>query len=230
MRNYDIGVRNAEQNNDKAWRDMLLEFKQRDVKIRSDYVRLCDKAKEEISRLRSEREKISKKTVELVNQLADCKSKATAGGIDPRLIGTWECTGFKKDGKALPEGGTGFQVTFNKDGTEEVDYSKMVPFTDKGDPGESISYSGKGSSRISAKDGVAKLESLENEGVMMTLESKSRKAPVTVKVAGLGPGGLGSADKNNYTCSEDSLEYQTSMRPDRHASCTVKLTRVKPKE
>ena len=150
--------------------------------------------------------------------------------FDSSLVGTWECTSFSQtERSALPEGGTGFRVTFRCDGTEEVDYSKMVPFTEKVSSREKISYAGKASARVSIKDNVAKLETMQSRGVSMTMESASRSRPATVNIPGLGPGGLGSTtDKNHYTCDGDLLEYQTSRHIDGHANCTVKLTRVKP--
>jgi hypothetical protein len=148
----------------------------------------------------------------------------TLQAIAACLIGTWECKSFKEGNRFFTGGGTGFRVTFNKDGTETVDYSSMQPI--KAGPIDKIAYTGTASARISTLDGVAKIESMQKAGVMMTVDS--RVGNHTVKIPSLGPGGLGSADKSSYTCNGDSLEYQTSTRLDQHANCTVKLTRVKP--
>jgi hypothetical protein len=140
------------------------------------------------------------------------------------LIGTWECKSFNEGNRFFTGGGTGFRVTFNKDGTETVDYPSMQPM--KAGPIDKIAYTGTASARISTLNGVAKIESMHKAGVMMTVDSIGRH--FTEKIPSLGPGALGSADKSSYTCSEDSLEYQTSTRPDRQANCTVKLKKVKP--
>ena len=101
----------------------------------------------------------------------------------------------------------------------------MEPFTNKQTPKEKIGFGGKAVARISTKDNVAKVEEMKSAGVTMTLETAVLPAPTTAKFPGLGPGGLGGGDKNNYTCSEDSLEYQTSWNT---RIGTVKLKRVKP--
>ena len=147
-------------------------------------------------------------------------------GIDPCLVGTWECTSFKEGIRSFTGGGTGFRVTFNRDGAETVDYSSMQ--ATKAGPIDMIAFTGTASARISTDKGAAKIEAMQTAGVSMTLNSTGRH--LTEKWPGLGPGGLGSVDKSSYTCSENSLEYQTSTRPDQHANTTVKLTRVKPKE
>jgi hypothetical protein len=146
-------------------------------------------------------------------------------GIDPCLVGTWECTSFKEpNNKYFTGGGTGFRVTFKSDGTETVDYSSMQPT--KAGPIDTIAFTGTGSAKISTDKGVAKIEATQNAGVSMTLKSTGRVW--TMKYPGLGPGGLASPEnKNNYKCTEDSLEYQTSYQRGQY-TCTVKLTKVKP--
>ena len=147
--------------------------------------------------------------------------------MDPCLVGTWECTSFNEEGNRLfAGGGTGFKVTFKSDGTETVDYSSMQP-TLAGATHDKIIYAGTATARISTKDGVAKIEKKEVLGATLTLESVAVTHQFG-KLPNLGPGGLGSTkDNNKYTCTEDTLEYKTSVSRDEKANCTVKLTKVK---
>jgi hypothetical protein len=148
-------------------------------------------------------------------------------GIDSCLIGTWECTSFKEANKFITGGGTGFRVTFKSDGTETVDYSKMQPIRAGNDK---MVYEGKATARISAKDGVAKIEKMIEAGVTFDAAFMLKRygKEWNPKLPELGPGGLGTTKgKSNYKCTGDSLEYQSST-PRGAADCTVKLTKVKP--
>ena len=184
------------------------------------------KARSDYERLLGEIENLSKQANDLQEKLTECiKEKCPPKAIDPCLIGTWECTSFKEAVSSVTAGGTGFRVTFKSDGTEMVDYSTMKPIKSGND---TTSYTGTATARISTKDGVAKIESMENAGATATLNSPAVGANKNWKLPGLGAGGLGSTrDKNNYKCTEDTLEYQTSAARDEHANCTVKLTKVK---
>lgn len=147
-------------------------------------------------------------------------------GIDPCLVGTWECTTFKEANQFVTGGGTGFRVSFKKDGTETVDYSNMKPV--ESGPRDKTIYSGRADAKISTKDGVAKIESMVSADVVATLDSgvKNFSWP---KLKTLGPGGLGSPTGMSYTCTGDTLEYQTTPAGNASAktSCTVTMTRVK---
>ena len=145
--------------------------------------------------------------------------------IDPCLVGAWECTSFK--GHFFTGGGAGFKVTFKNDGTETVDYSTMQPL--EAGPRDKFVYAGSATARISTTDGVAKMEKMEGLGPTMTLEGALNHQ--FGNLPNLGPGGLGSAsDNNKYTCTEGTLEYQTSAQRNAKANCTVKLTRVRTLE
>ena len=110
----------------------------------------------------------------------------------------------------------------------------MIGFTAKDDPGEKISYGGKASARTSTSEvddvSAAKIEAMQETGVTMTLESKARKGPATVKYPGLGPGGLGCTEKIRYWITGAELEYKTSDRADKQADCRVTLKRVEGAE
>jgi hypothetical protein len=144
------------------------------------------------------------------------------GGIDPCLVGTWECTSFKEANKFITGGGTGFRVTFKSDGTETVDYSKMQPIRAGNDK---MVYEGKATARISAKDGVAKIENMIDAAAKFNASFLAKRygKEWNPKLPELGPGGLGTTKgKNNYKCTGDSLEYQSST-PRGEADCTVTL-------
>lgn len=143
--------------------------------------------------------------------------------IDACLWGTWEATGVKTSNSFITGGGTGFRVTFKQDGTQIVDYSSMKPFQAGND---SIAYVGTATARMSTRDGVAKIEKIENQGV--TMKTVSVAGNFEIKLMSLGPGGLGSSLNNNsYTCTTDSLSYQTSTSRDGRANATVTLVRLK---
>jgi hypothetical protein len=145
--------------------------------------------------------------------------------IDPCLVGTWECVSYREaDNKYITGGGTGFRVTFTPDGTETVDYGPMKPIMASND---TVSYIGKASAQISAKNGMARLESMVDAGARLNAVSRAIGLDWKPKLPGLGAGGLGSAKgMTSYKCDGDSLEYQTSAAGDQHPNCTVKLTRV----
>jgi hypothetical protein len=145
-------------------------------------------------------------------------------GIDPCLVGTWKCTSFREaNNNYFTGGGTGFRVTFSKDGIETIDYSSMQPT--KLGPHDTIGFIGKASAKISTDKSVAKIEAMQNASVSMTFNFFH--ANPTMKYPGLGPGGLGSPEnKNNYKCTEDSLEYESSYQHGQY-TCTLKFTKVK---
>ena len=182
------------------------------------------KARSDYERLLKEVENLSKQANDLQEKLTTCtKENCPPQAFDSCLVGTWECTDFKQPSQFVTEGGTGFRVTFKSDGTQIVDYSNMKPLKSGKD---TTIFSGTATARISTKDGVAKIEATEKADVTMKIDWAGVKD--TMKVPGLGVGGLGSTkDNNNYKCTETSLEYRTSVARDAHANCTVKLTRVK---
>jgi hypothetical protein len=145
--------------------------------------------------------------------------------FDPCILGTWEATSFRETAAIPITGGTGFRVTFTKDDDgliETIDYANMQPMR-AGNDKDTYTYKGSATARISARDGVAKLEKMQTTGV--TWHYRDVKP---MKFPDLGPGGLGgTSDSNSYVCTADSLEYHTSTHRDKHANCTVKLTRVK---
>jgi hypothetical protein len=157
-----------------------------------------------------------------------------SAAIDPCLVGTWEAMSVTLLGElqGRTTGGEGFRVAFGRDGTERIDYSTMktIAFYDSTSANpDTYTYRGTASGRISTENKVAKLESIEQSAV--TNHQISVGQSFNLKIVGLGPGGLGTtANDNNYTCTENSLEYKTSIsigarrgRPD----YSVKLTRRK---
>jgi hypothetical protein len=97
----------------------------------------------------------------------------------------------------------------------------MKPFQLSGD---SQTYSGVASARISTEKNKAKIEQLIKAGALLYL-SKVNEASA-MPVPGLGFAGLGhTSGENTYTCTRDSLEYQGSMHVNRTPNVTIKLTR-----
>jgi len=154
-----------------------------------------------------------------------------SGAIDACLIGTWEATSIIQLSKAGggATGGAGFRVIFKLDGTETIDYFAMKPivFNDS-TPAvpDTFTYKGAASGHIATEKKIARIESIEKAGVTNDVATAGRN--FRMKLPGLGPGGLGStANNNSYTCTENSLEYQTSVSVDRHPDSSVKLMRRK---
>jgi hypothetical protein len=135
------------------------------------------------------------------------------GAIDPCLLGGWVATNITSLGQFRTTGGAGFHVTFKQDGTETIDYSAMetIAFPDStpANP-DTWTYGGTASARISTKNKVAKIESSGPTAV--TRHAVSVGQNLDMKIIGLGPGGLGTtANDNGYACTENSLEYKTSV-------------------
>lgn len=156
---------------------------------------------------------------QLEKRQAECYGK-----IDSCLIGVWECTGFKERIKSYTGGGTGFRVTFARDGTETVDYGPMKPITAGHD---TVSFVGKASALISTTDQTARVERMIDAGARLNAVANEVGLNWKPKIPGLGAGGLGSVKGGSkYTCTEDSLEFESSSAADGHANCTVKLKRI----
>ena len=153
------------------------------------------------------------------------------GSIDPCLVGSWEATSveFLAPYPAGMTGATGFRVTFKRDGTETIDYSAMKPvaFSDStpAKP-DNYAYSGVASAHISTDKKTAKIESIDGAGVTRTINATGYHIPL--HLPDLGPGALGNtANNNNYSCTEDSLEYQTADTRGQNPNFSFKLTRLK---
>jgi hypothetical protein len=160
----------------------------------------------------------------LVIQPADAQS------IDSCLLGTWRATSISDLGGRATGGGTGFQVTFRPDGTQIIDYASMAPFI-MSNPISGLTdtqrYTGTAAALISTKEGVAKIEKIEQAHVLLTISTLSLTPALPLK-GQLGPGGLGTTKSDNgYVCNEDSLEYKTSAAGGAHPTHSVKLTRAK---
>ncbi len=160
---------------------------------------------------------------EKINQTEE-RCACPNGTIDSCLIGTWECVSFKENIKSYTGGGTGFRLTFASDCTETVDYGPMKPIMAGRD---TVSYLGTASAKISTKNSVGKIEKMVNAGASLNAVAREVGLDWKPKIAGLGAGGLGSVKGGSkYTCTEYTLEFQTSTAADQHPNCSVKLHRV----
>jgi|GEM_PF-3321044 hypothetical protein len=153
------------------------------------------------------------------------------GSMDRCLLGSWLATSVTPLNKSASgaTGGAGYRVTFTADGGESIDYSTTAPlvFPDStpANP-DTFTYRGNASAHISTANGVAKIETLDQQAAVVHLASAGRK--FVQKIPGLGPGGLGSTANNNaYTCAGDTLEYRASDAVDKHPTFYVKLKRQK---
>jgi hypothetical protein len=153
------------------------------------------------------------------------------GSMDRCLLGLWLATSVTPLNKSATgaTGGAGYRVTFTADGGESIDYSTTAPlvFPDStpANP-DTFTYRGNASAHISTANGVAKIETLDQQAAVVHVASAGRK--FVQKIPGLGPGGLGSTANNNaYTCAGDALEYRASDAVDKHPTFYVRLKRQK---
>jgi hypothetical protein len=150
-----------------------------------------------------------------------------SSAFDACLVGTWVATTVKPTSSFIEDGGDGFRITFEQDGTQTIDYSMMKPFQlrpNQFGSRDSQTYSGTASARISTENNKAKIEQIIKAGAVFH-GSKVNEAP-PMPMPGLGFAGLGdTSGDNSYTCTRDSLEYQGSMHANRTPNVTIKLTR-----
>jgi len=149
----------------------------------------------------------------------------TTGPLDPCLVGKWKATKVDMISRYRFVGGTGFTVTFSRDGTQEIDYSTMAPLVNVAN--ESYTFRGTAAGKITTQKGVAKISSIERTGVKVSIVTVNDPS-ISYVLKNLGPGALGStASDNGFTCTNDTLEYITSWIPSGLPSYHVILTRVR---
>jgi hypothetical protein len=151
--------------------------------------------------------------------------QASAQSIDACLVGTWEATTVTAL-RAPGIGGEGYRVTFAADGTQTIDYAQTKLWTTS-DGSVTTLFWGTAKGRISTQNKTVRLDGIEQAEVMRKVTWTDVVTEVR-PVPGLGPGGLGTtANDNGYDCSQNSLEYKTSMVEDRGPTHSVKLVREK---
>jgi hypothetical protein len=133
--------------------------------------------------------------------------RAAARSIDSCLIGTWEATSVSilaETGRHA-NGGQGFRVTFEADGTQRIDYSTMTPFRWP-DPHDDIQmWRGSAIIRISTADQTALIEEVKATHAEVSISKGNPFLPM-----GWGPGVLGSSQDNAYACTAEGLRYRTA--------------------
>jgi hypothetical protein len=162
-----------------------------------------------------------------LNDLLDKAKLIEIGAcVDPCLVGQWVATRTGTFSPSSKGGGTGFRVTIEPGGRQTVDYAGMEPFEAGQDR---IFFAGRAVGRITTKDKVAKVESVDEGNATLQMVIKGTPAPVIWPLPNwFGPGGLGSTTDNNaYTCDDDAVTFTGSTHADRHANFPVTLTRVK---
>lgn len=151
------------------------------------------------------------------------KANKPQGKFDTCLIGRWEAVSFT-DLSGYGQGGTGFQVTFDRNGVQTADYSKMSVIVL---PLESFYFKGSSVSKVETADNVATITMVIRPApdgqFKFTKEAELKPFPVN----GAGPGALGSARDGTYVCTETSLEFKSSVASSKRPSYQVKLNRVK---
>jgi hypothetical protein len=164
-------------------------------------------------------------TMALVASGLGATRPADAQSIDPCLVGAWEAMTVTVL-RAAGTGGDGFRVTFLTDGTQVIDYSPSKLWVTRDGSVTTLMW-GTAKGRISTQSRVARIEGSVETDVSRRITWANVDSDVR-PVPGLGPGGLGNTlSDNGYACSDQSLEYQSSVADDRSPTHALKLTRLK---